>query len=255
MPVSGFCFGKCGAVVPSASPRPRSWRGVGWPAMGTRSVANRDPRVKVLPRGVGEVRGCFFLNYEQLRLVHPKPKLTTVIALLTISLDTSSAPHASQPCRTTWTVLDDTNHSFILHSLLKICWTLPWRRRRENANLNDWFKAQTRSSWMSNVQVCVNNFLAGSNLTFVHFSHSSSSPCKGCVKITTVFSHAQTVVLCPGCNMVLCQPTGGLARVTTGKQIDPSTFNINPQTIDPSNHNLYFLLLSLSGCSFRKKQH
>ena len=40
----------------------------------------------------------------------------------------------------------------------------------------------------------------------------------GCVKITTVFSHAQTVVLCVGCNMVLCQPTGGLARVTTGKK-------------------------------------
>ncbi|CAF0707525.1 unnamed protein product [Brachionus calyciflorus] len=48
--------------------------------------------------------------------------------------------------------------------------------------------------------------------------------CPSCVKITTVFSHAQTVVLCVGCNMVLCQPTGGLARVTTG-------------------------------CSFRKKQH
>jgi small subunit ribosomal protein S27e len=40
----------------------------------------------------------------------------------------------------------------------------------------------------------------------------------GCVKITTVFSHAQTVVLCVGCNMVLCQPTGGLARVTTGRK-------------------------------------
>lgn len=46
----------------------------------------------------------------------------------------------------------------------------------------------------------------------------------GCVKITTVFSHAQTVVLCVGCNMVLCQPTGGLARVTTGNLFFVSGF-------------------------------
>ncbi|XP_012860252.2 40S ribosomal protein S27-like [Echinops telfairi] len=45
----------------------------------------------------------------------------------------------------------------------------------------------------------------------------------GCYKITTVFSHAQTVVLCVGCS-VLCQPTGGKARLT-------------------------------EGCSFRRKQH
>ena len=32
----------------------------------------------------------------------------------------------------------------------------------------------------------------------------------------TVFSHAQTVVLCGSCNMVLCQPTGGKARLTEG---------------------------------------
>uniref|UniRef100_A0A8C9SE56 Ribosomal protein S27, isoform 2 n=1 Tax=Scleropages formosus TaxID=113540 RepID=A0A8C9SE56_SCLFO len=34
--------------------------------------------------------------------------------------------------------------------------------------------------------------------------------------ITTVFSHAQTVVLCVGCSTVLCQPTGGKARLTEG---------------------------------------
>uniref|UniRef100_A0A8C3CZL8 40S ribosomal protein S27 n=1 Tax=Cairina moschata TaxID=8855 RepID=A0A8C3CZL8_CAIMO len=38
-----------------------------------------------------------------------------------------------------------------------------------------------------------------------------------CYKITTVFSHAQTVVLCVGCSTVLCQPTGGKARLTEGK--------------------------------------
>ncbi|XP_075408927.1 small ribosomal subunit protein eS27-like [Tenrec ecaudatus] len=48
--------------------------------------------------------------------------------------------------------------------------------------------------------------------------------CPGCYKITTVFSYAQTVVLCVGCSTVLCQPTGGKARLT-------------------------------EGCSFRRKQH
>ncbi|VDK62687.1 unnamed protein product [Cylicostephanus goldi] len=44
------------------------------------------------------------------------------------------------------------------------------------------------------------------------------------IEITTVFSHATTVVVCVGCNTVLCTPTGGKARLT-------------------------------EGCSFRKKQH
>ncbi|VDN00926.1 unnamed protein product [Thelazia callipaeda] len=48
--------------------------------------------------------------------------------------------------------------------------------------------------------------------------------CPGCYKITTVFSHAQSVVVCVGCSTVLCQPTGGKAHLT-------------------------------EGCSFRKKQH
>ena len=48
--------------------------------------------------------------------------------------------------------------------------------------------------------------------------------CPGCYKITTVFSHAQKVVLCVGCSTVLCQPTGGKARL-------------------------------IEGCSFRQKQH
>nr|XP_054114988.1 40S ribosomal protein S27-like [Callithrix jacchus] len=48
--------------------------------------------------------------------------------------------------------------------------------------------------------------------------------CPGCYKITTVFSHAQMVVLCVGCSTVLCQPAGGKARL-------------------------------IVGCSFRSKQH
>merc|ERR1711892_1271931 len=40
--------------------------------------------------------------------------------------------------------------------------------------------------------------------------------CPGCYRITTVFSHAQTVVVCAGCSSVLCQPTGGRTRLTEG---------------------------------------
>uniref|UniRef100_A0AC34RKR6 Small subunit ribosomal protein 27 n=1 Tax=Panagrolaimus sp. JU765 TaxID=591449 RepID=A0AC34RKR6_9BILA len=40
--------------------------------------------------------------------------------------------------------------------------------------------------------------------------------CPGCYKITTVFSHATTVVVCVGCNTVLCRPTGGKARLIEG---------------------------------------
>ena len=48
--------------------------------------------------------------------------------------------------------------------------------------------------------------------------------CPGCYKITTVFSHAQTVVLCVGCSTVLCQPTGGRARLTEGKECYRTAF-------------------------------
>uniref|UniRef100_A0A8C0MGV5 40S ribosomal protein S27 n=1 Tax=Canis lupus familiaris TaxID=9615 RepID=A0A8C0MGV5_CANLF len=40
--------------------------------------------------------------------------------------------------------------------------------------------------------------------------------CRGCYKITTVFSHAQMVVLCVDCSTVLCQPMGGKTRLTEG---------------------------------------
>lgn len=41
--------------------------------------------------------------------------------------------------------------------------------------------------------------------------------CPGCLKITTVFSHAQRVVQCVGCSTILCQPTGGRAKLTEGE--------------------------------------
>ncbi|KLT46305.1 hypothetical protein CC85DRAFT_254159, partial [Cutaneotrichosporon oleaginosum] len=41
--------------------------------------------------------------------------------------------------------------------------------------------------------------------------------CPGCFQITTVFSHASTVVQCGSCATVLCQPSGGKAKLTEGK--------------------------------------
>ncbi|THD21790.1 Ribosomal protein S27 [Fasciola hepatica] len=38
----------------------------------------------------------------------------------------------------------------------------------------------------------------------------------GCLKIQIVFSHAQTPVVCPGCDRILCQPTGGRTRLANG---------------------------------------
>ncbi|KAL9661019.1 hypothetical protein QQ045_025838 [Rhodiola kirilowii] len=38
--------------------------------------------------------------------------------------------------------------------------------------------------------------------------------CQGCFNITTVFSHSQTVATCSSCQTILCQPTGGKARLT-----------------------------------------
>ncbi|KAG6576095.1 Eukaryotic peptide chain release factor subunit 1-3, partial [Cucurbita argyrosperma subsp. sororia] len=43
--------------------------------------------------------------------------------------------------------------------------------------------------------------------------------CQGCFNITTVFSHSQTVVVCGNCQTVLCQPTGGRARLTEGSSL------------------------------------
>eukprot|EP01126_Amoeba_proteus_P029724 TRINITY_DN2935_c0_g1_i20.p1 TRINITY_DN2935_c0_g1~~TRINITY_DN2935_c0_g1_i20.p1 ORF type:complete len:144 (+),score=8.54 TRINITY_DN2935_c0_g1_i20:239-670(+) len=45
--------------------------------------------------------------------------------------------------------------------------------------------------------------------------------CQGCYNITTVFSHAQTVVICASCSTVLCQPTGGICRLTEGCSFRP----------------------------------
>ncbi|VDD84102.1 unnamed protein product [Mesocestoides corti] len=38
--------------------------------------------------------------------------------------------------------------------------------------------------------------------------------CADCLKIQVVFSHAQTPVVCPGCDRILCTPTGGKTKLT-----------------------------------------
>ena len=40
--------------------------------------------------------------------------------------------------------------------------------------------------------------------------------CEVCFQISTVFSHAQTVVNCENCSKVICTPTGGKANLQAG---------------------------------------
>jgi ribosomal protein S27E len=81
----------------------------------------------------------------------------------------------------------------------------------------------------------------------------------GCYKITTVFSHAQTVVLCVGCSTVLCQPTGGRARLTEGEHQRPvlkttrvARFFLVHETKTgrniPNEHKLYQIIIIYPKC-------
>jgi len=54
--------------------------------------------------------------------------------------------------------------------------------------------------------------------------------CPGCFSISTVFSHAQTVVICSSCSSVLCQPTGGRARLTEGSSYRRKNWALLPCT-------------------------
>uniref|UniRef100_A0A3P9J707 40S ribosomal protein S27 n=1 Tax=Oryzias latipes TaxID=8090 RepID=A0A3P9J707_ORYLA len=68
--------------------------------------------------------------------------------------------------------------------------------------------------------------------------------CLGCYRITTVFSHAQTAVVCPGCSVVLCSPSGGKCRVTSGTEK-----KLRLTCVCMKMTSIYVL----SGCAFRKK--
>lgn len=69
----------------------------------------------------------------------------------------------------------------------------------------------------------------------------------GCFAITTVFSHAQTVVTCAACASILCQPTGGKARLTEGACFLISIFveshSIHAQDVHSARRTRYFLFL------------
>lgn len=131
--------------------------------------------------------------------------------------------------------------TFVPHvvcSLLRTYLTRLLRRRRENTSLKGSFRVRIVSSWMWNVQVS-RWHSKWSPLEFYawfkclgHHAHKCLWKWMilhyvGCYKITTVFSHAQTVVLCVSCSTVLAQPTGGRARLTEGKPVSP----VSPVTI------------------------
>ncbi len=57
---------------------------------------------------------------------------------------------------------------------------------------------------------------------FVHRLAFACPPdCSTCNRSTTVFSHAQTAVMCAGCATVLSHPTGGKASITDGCAFRP----------------------------------
>ncbi|EMP27245.1 40S ribosomal protein S27-like protein, partial [Chelonia mydas] len=70
--------------------------------------------------------------------------------------------------------------------------------------------------------------------------------CPGCYKITTVFSHAQTVVLCVGCSTVLCQPTGGKARLTEGREAELLSSAVAPASVLEIHFGATFVFKVLS---------
>ena len=77
----------------------------------------------------------------------------------------------------------------------------------------------------------------------------------GCYKITTVFSHAQTVVLCVSCSTVLCQPTGGRARLTEGSCVPTLSPSCPPPMIWLINRTEIILRLTLFGVATSFKSH
>lgn len=82
--------------------------------------------------------------------------------------------------------------------------------------------------------------------------------CPGCYKITTVFSHAQGVVVCAGCSTILCQPTGGRAKLTEGNINISIVCKTMTNVFDGSIfliHFVHFILILCTGCSFRRKPH
>jgi ribosomal protein S27E len=135
------------------------------------------------------------------------------------------------------------------------CLTLLPSTRKSSTSWNVLCNHQTLISWTWSVLVSVFLLLCPSLATSTFLNISWSLPSNtilmhvlarstGCFAITTVFSHAQTVVVCSSCTSVLCQPTGGKARLTEG--VFHSYHRSWPVKSD-------VLADSPLGCSFRKK--
>ncbi|KAL0639848.1 40S ribosomal protein S27 [Maublancomyces gigas] len=54
------------------------------------------------------------------------------------------------------------------------------------------------------------------NLIQTPRSYFMDVKCPGCVQITVIYSHAQTLVICGSCATILCRPTGGKGKLTEG---------------------------------------
>ncbi|XP_055405924.1 40S ribosomal protein S27-like [Bubalus kerabau] len=67
--------------------------------------------------------------------------------------------------------------------------------------------------------------------------------CPGCYSVTTIFSHAETVVLCVGCCAVLRRSTGGKAKLTEACSFRQSSTKTSDK---PGQRN--FLRLERSVC-------
>ena len=94
------------------------------------------------------------------------------------------------------------------------CFNQRFHLRGEGTSSRGWCSIQTLSSWTSR-QVFIIMIIVCHNDT----CHNDTCPpqCPGCYKITTIFSHAHTVVVCSGCSSVLCQPTGGRTKLSEGE--------------------------------------
>ena len=84
---------------------------------------------------------------------------------------------------------------------------------RSRTNSNVLCNHPTHILWTSSAQVCLQ---LDSVKYAMYLNHIAQFLHSGCFAITTVFSNAQTVVVCSSCTSVLCQPTGGKARLTEG---------------------------------------
>lgn len=148
---------------------------------------------------------------------------------------------------------------------LSISSTLPMSTKQSNTSSSVLSNLPTRTSWTSSAQVCIaflspdltlplgppiQNLFAFQSINF-HLPDHFYSCCTrfsfyslpGCFAITTVFSHAQTVVVCTSCTSVLCQPTGGKARLTEGPFDLPPRPKFITVVADLTPQNVYRLFI------------